>query len=324
MAMNPMQRRARNSFLMGFLVALIIMALVVFGLLQRIKKQNDEMEALLSKQTSVLVASDDLESGEVVTFVDNFTTETVQTTVDPTTVISSEDFEAKDENGEFLYNEDGTTVAKEMIMKVNVPKGTIVTKDMLVESGEETQDSDRIAEFNMILLPSQMKNGDYIDIRLTLPSGQDYIVLTKKKVLGCTASSVWLKLQEDEILRLNNAIVESYYIIGSKLYALPYTEPGLQVAATPTYIESDDVVKLMNTDPNVTETARRALSDRYYALSEVRTNQISSAIANSVETEEQKGNIVQGKLSNEIEAIKSARQSFVESLEGTDDVGFKK
>ena len=37
MAMNPMQRRARNSFLIGFLVALIIMAVVVFLLLYQIK-----------------------------------------------------------------------------------------------------------------------------------------------------------------------------------------------------------------------------------------------------------------------------------------------
>ena len=37
MAMNPMQRRARNSFLIGFLLALVIMALVVIFLLNQMK-----------------------------------------------------------------------------------------------------------------------------------------------------------------------------------------------------------------------------------------------------------------------------------------------
>ena len=44
MAVNPMQRRARNSFLIGFLVALIIMALVVVFLLTRIKALNDAIK----------------------------------------------------------------------------------------------------------------------------------------------------------------------------------------------------------------------------------------------------------------------------------------
>ena len=37
MAINPMQRKARNSFLIGFLVALVIMAVVVFILIYQIK-----------------------------------------------------------------------------------------------------------------------------------------------------------------------------------------------------------------------------------------------------------------------------------------------
>ena len=67
MAVNPMQRRARNSFLIGFLVALIIMALVVLLLLYKIKNLNEAKEALESKQRTVLVATADLKSGEEVT-----------------------------------------------------------------------------------------------------------------------------------------------------------------------------------------------------------------------------------------------------------------
>ena len=76
MAVNPMQRRARNSFLICFLVALIIMALVVLLLLYKIKNLKEEKEALESKQRTVLVATADLKSGEEVT-MDSFKTEVV-------------------------------------------------------------------------------------------------------------------------------------------------------------------------------------------------------------------------------------------------------
>ena len=175
MAMNPMQRRARNSFLVGFLVALIIMALLVFLLLYKIKGLNEAKQELESQFITVYVASEDLESGQVITLEDNFVMENVKTSLDESQVISSDDFLYIDEDGNI------TEEPKEMMMKVNVPSGTIVTKDMIVESGEQTTDSQRIQEFNMILLPSQLKNGDYIDIRYQLPNGQDFIVLSKKK-----------------------------------------------------------------------------------------------------------------------------------------------
>ena len=116
MAVNPMQRRARNSFLIGFLVALIIMALVVLLLLYRIKSLNEAKEALESKQSEVYVAATDLKSGDEVTMA-SFKRETVQTTMDQTQIISSTDFEFIDEEtGELIekYAEDGTPIEKKI------------------------------------------------------------------------------------------------------------------------------------------------------------------------------------------------------------------
>ena len=260
MAINPMQRRARNSFFIGFLVALIIMACVVLFLLYQIKSINEAKEALEALQKQVYVAADDLESGQELSFYDDFKTEIVQTTMDTSLIISQDDFEFKDEEtGEVIekYNEDGVQIYKNLVMKVNVPAGSIVTRDMVVESGNETTDTQRIQEYNMIVLPSQLKNGDYVDIRLSLPTGQDYIVLAKKKVLGTTQTGLWLKLDETEILMMNNAIVESYIIPGSKLYATQYPEAGVQEAAVPTYNVSGAVLDLINSDPNISETARQ-------------------------------------------------------------------
>lgn len=324
MAMNPMQRRARNSFLIGFLVALIVMAIVVVLLLQKMKSINEAKEALEQLQKSVYVAMDDLESGQIVTLEDNFMMEKVQSTVDNTEIINEDDFKLTDEDGNILLNENDEEISKEVMMKINVPKGTIVTKDMIVATDEETADSERLAEYNMILLPSHLKNGDYIDIRLSLPTGQDYIVISKKRVYGTTEQSVWLKLNEEEILTLNNAIVESYIIQGAKLYSLPYTESGMQIAATTTYVPSADVVRMISDSPNITDDAKSALASKLNLMSTVRAEQIAPALSKAEEDGIVPGAAVETGVSEEIEKIKSARQEYVSELEGTEDVGYSR
>lgn len=318
MAMNPMQRRSRNSFFIGFLVALIIMALVVAFLLMKMKAINEEKEALLQKQITVYVAASDLESGQVVTLDENFMMSTVQTTLDQSQIISEEDFQVLGEDGLPVYNDDGSTKQKEVVVKVNVPAGAIVTKDMIADSGDENTDSDRIQEFNMISLPSQLKNGDYVDVRMSIPNGQDYIVLAKKKVLGTTSTSVWFKLNELEMQLLSSAIVESYYYTGSKLYAVPYTEPGMQEAAIPTYPVKQDVLRQIRNNPNILNDIREEYERTYQ--SEDRVTYFETPL--SLIPEEDKNSMVSAGNSDEREAIKSAREEFVSSLEGTEDIGY--
>ena len=320
MAMNPMQRRARNSFLIGFLVALVIMAVVVFILLYQIKEIKAAKEKIEALQKTVLVAGTDLKSGASIT-IDSFQNATVQSTVAADQIISSTDFEFTNEAGEMVekIDENGNPIQKEMIMKIDVPAGTIVTKDMIAEIDDQVTDTQRIQEYNMIVLPSQLANGDYIDIRISLPNGQDYIVLSKKKVLGTTSKSLWLKLNEEELLTLNNAIVESYTITGSKLYAIEFVEPGLQDKAVPTYAVSAAVLTLINTDPNITEEAKQGLWARYN--SENRVNYFEPAIAPNIDNQ---GALVSAGVASDVEEIKTARQSYVESLEGTEEVGYSR
>lgn len=320
MAMNPMQRRARNSFLIGFLVALIIMAVVVFILLFQIKTVKDAKEKLESLQKNVMVAGADLKSGQAVTMND-FKSATVQTTVNNAEIVASIDFEFTDNNGEpqTRIDEDGNEIKKTMVMKIDVPAGTIVTKDMIVESDDQITDTQRVQELNMLILPSQLVNGDYIDIRLSMPNGQDYIVLSKKKVLGTNSTSVWLKLDERDILVLNNAIVEAYTITGAKLYAIQYTEPGLQAEPVATYNVSGAVLDLINANPNITEEARNNLWANYKA--DVRRTYFETELQKYSENQ---GALVSAGNAEEVEKIKSAREEFVESLEGSEDIGYSR
>lgn len=322
MAMNPMQRRARNSFLIGFLVALVIMALVVILLLYKIQGLNKDFEKLKALQKKVYVASDYIQSGTEVT-LDSFKMDTVQTTVTPEELITSDDFEFMDEKtGEIVlkYDSDGNPIQKKMMVKTNVPAGTIITKDMLEELDDQTTADQRIQEYNMILLPTLLTNGDYIDIRLQLPEGEDYIVVSKKKVIYTDETTIWIKMSEDEILTLGNAIVEAYTIVGSKLYATTYTEAGRQEAAQPTYAVSQAVMNLINTNPNVRAEAREGLWARYRDQEQVeqRNNHINKALESYYDGMKES---VEAGLQEEITKRQEGRTEYVESLEGTGSVG---
>ena len=247
MAMNPMQRRSMNMFLLGILITAAIMAVVVAMLVKQVKGLNQQILALQKLQSSAYVAAKDLESGQNVDFEDNFSYDVVQTTLSPDELITESDFYEKTENGDPLYGEDGEQIKKKVMFKTRVPAGSIITKDMIVNQDDPVTSTDRIQEYGMISLPSHLVNGDYIDIRIALTNGQDYIILSKKKVLGCTSTSIWLKVNEAEMQILNSAIIESYMISGAKLNALGYIEPGMQTATTPSYTTRTETISLLDT-----------------------------------------------------------------------------
>ena len=240
MATNPMQRRARNSFLAGMLVTLILAVLVVAFLFYQIMNLKSDITNLKKVQTQAYVLTQDIESGTAVTS-DMFVTKTVITSVPASDIVSPA----------FFISDNDTE--KEYVAKINLPAGTIVTENMLIEKGNEVTNDMRLMEYNMILLPTQLVEGNFVDIRLSLPGGQSYIVVSKKYVEKANLDTIWMKMSEEEILTLGNAIVESYIIEGSKLEAVTYLEAGTQDAATVTYAVSEEVRAAIARNPNIKE-----------------------------------------------------------------------
>ena len=114
-------------------------------------------------------------------------------------------------------------------MKAN----TVITKDLISKSDNTVADDVRREEYNVFVLPMDLATGDYIDVRLMLPSGQNYIVVAKKEVTipniagADSEDTVWLNLREDEILSISSAIVDAARINGAKLYVTKYTALSL-------------------------------------------------------------------------------------------------
>lgn len=205
-----------------------------------------------------------------------------------------------------------------LIAKIDMESNTVLTLDMLSFGSIVTADV-RKQEFNTIILPTDLTTGDYVDIRLMLPNGQDFIVLSKKMVEfpivnGMESEeTIWLNLPEDEILTMDCAIVEAFRINGSKLYATKYTDPGMQEAAIPTYPISAETYELIKADPNVAERAEQELLKRYtQEFINIRNETINQELSKDENSEAN----VPGKMNESIVKTQEERRKYLQSLGG--------
>ena len=150
-----------------------------------------------------------------------------------------------------------------------------------------------------------------------MPDGTDYIVASHKEieipVIGemDSPNTISIQVTEEEIITISNAIVESYMVPGSVLYAARYVEPGLQDKATPTYLPSQKVKTLIDQNPNISEVAKKELNNRY--TNGTNRNNINDVINQN--SEDAADNVV-GKTEEEITLIQEERQQYLESLAG--------
>lgn len=143
-------------------------------------------------------------------------------------------------------------------VKITVSPNTIITESLLYEEGAVPDDL-RYREMGFIQLPGELKAKDVVDVRIQFPTGQDYILLSKKRIESLSPGVITATLDEAEILLLSSGIVDAY-LHKASIYALKYVEPYLQREAIPTYPPSDAVLQVIRKDPNIVEKAEHALT----------------------------------------------------------------
>ena len=355
MATNPMQRKARNSFLLGMLVMLIIAGLIIAFLVMQLMDKINKERTDAANMVNAYVLNQDVKSGQVIT-TDMLTLTPVNRTLVPSNATSDlsviENYALQDKEGNqittqynngnaimyitidnnryqvgqeentgnFYIERNGQREYLELdtvpiVAKVDMNANTLITTDLISRGDSVVQDDVRKQEYNVVILPIDLTTGDYIDIRLMLPNGQDFIVVSKKEVeipvVGDTDSldTIWVNLSEDEILHMSSAIVDAAKINGAKLYATKYTEPGMQNAATPTYVVSAESSALLQSDPNVLESAMEAIRNRYNVA--LRNDYINNVINSNAE---QADSNLQTNMEESITKSLETRQDYLDSL----------
>ena len=149
--------------------------------------------------------------------------------------------------------------------KIAVNPGTAITKNMVMD--EELIDSARDRDITLDRVTVGTQAGDYIDIRITMPYGDDYIVLSHKRVYALNENTIKLHLSELEWNIYQGALID-YYLnqqYGCTMYADRYVEPGLQQEAINFYAVPDNIAALLQKNPNIVDKVEAASLNEWRA-----------------------------------------------------------
>lgn len=144
------------------------------------------------------------------------------------------------------------------IAAVDIDEGMPMLKIMLQSTLEKGL---REEEYSCIQLMSNLVENDFVDVRIVYPNGENYSILSRKAVhnLSLENNTVFFHVNEEEIMRMSSAIVDTYIHPGTVLYVTRYIEDG-QTATIPNYEPSKAVMLAMSNDPNIIQTAAKKLN----------------------------------------------------------------
>ena len=303
MATNPMAKKARNSFLLG--AALMLIIAVIFIALIIVLIQRGTINLSKEKYAYAYKLTQDVEFGQT------FTAAMVEPVKVSENALPSDFIPSKIKDGKNWIDSGFYASGK---ARTHLSAGTIMASSLFYN--DEIDSDLRTVEYNMISLPTTLNVGEHIDIRFSLGNGTDFIVVSGKEVLGILGDTITLNLNESEILLMNSAIVEAYLTKTARLYAVQYIDYVIQTydsavtgddsdnrTVVGTYVPNNDVVDLIRSDPNIVNLAKTDFNSENRAL-------IQGQIASG---EEARTSLEAG-IKKQIEDAKKAREAYLNGL----------
>lgn len=200
--------------------------------------------------------------------------------------------------GQFVTNVMDIT---DKYFKIAVNPGTPILYNMVME--EELDDTLRDRDIVLDRKTVGLSVGDFIDIRITMPYGDDYVVISHKRVYAINDNTIKLYLTEYEWNVYQGALID-YFLnseYGCTIYADKYVEPGLQQDAIAFYAVPTNIAALLQKNPNIVDKTEAASLNEWRESIE----QLLVIFRDSEDTVDSDG----GKLSGGRSALNSAVES---------------
>lgn len=144
--------------------------------------------------------------------------------------------------------------------KVDLTAGTIISPDVVYD--EPLTDDLRLVDVVLNNIPVGLKPGSYVDVRITLPMGEDFVALSRKRVHSINAGVLKLVLSSKDIHTYNSMLIDSLVYPGTSLYAVEYLEGGAQRAADVYYPVATNILAIAQADPNLLEAIKADMLQR--------------------------------------------------------------
>lgn len=256
-------------------VLVVALGVTMFAFRTKSKKQqaqidslNQEVEDLQNNMEEVYVTSKDVKSGSTVEL------DSVTTTLLPSDSIPENAVTAEEDLTDKIY-------------KIGLKAGSYITTDMI--SDYKIHKNMRELDVVMDEIPVGLEEGDYVDIRISFPLGQDYIAMSHKKVLSITGNTVKLIVIEHDFYRYESMKTDLATYQSTKIYAVKYVEAGLQPNGKVYYPPTLEIIKQSILDPNMNSkdfmtmiNSRELLENQLAASKKVDKNQTVTETRNEI------------------------------------------
>lgn len=142
-------------------------------------------------------------------------------------------------------------------LKISLAKGAALSTDIVYE-GAGIADDERRVELRELELPQNLRENEFVDVRIVFPDGEDYLVIGHKRVYRMirddegTVSALQMRFLEEELLRYQAACVDTKTYQDTRLYAVRYTGE-FQPAAQVYYPVNRAVFRLLQWNPNIVD-----------------------------------------------------------------------
>lgn len=148
--------------------------------------------------------------------------------------------------------------------KTGLTAGTALSSDMVY--ADEITDDQRLLDVVVHNIPVGLKEGSFVDVRITLPKGEDFVAMAHKKVHTISGGVLKLVVTEKDIHTYNSMLIDSLIYPGTTLYAIEYLEGGIQSGADTYYPLSSNVLAIAQKDPNLLEAIKSDIVHRRDSL----------------------------------------------------------
>lgn len=138
---------------------------------------------------------------------------------------------------------------KGKITKIDLLPGAILETTMLMDY--ELKADDRELDIVLDEMPIGLEPGDYVDLRISFPLGQDFVVMVKKQVVAINSNTIKLIVNEEDVHHYESVKADKSLYQSTKLYTTKYVEYGLQPAAASYYPVTNEVLQTLIKDPNI-------------------------------------------------------------------------
>lgn len=269
-----------------------------------IDEQNTEIQNLEASLTDIgplttgFVVNRDVRAGEEITEdnIDDIVTE-VSVPSKLNLGLTSDDMNGSNtkivENRSDLLN---------MYFKIGLSEGTVVTVEDIVE----TKIDNTWRYFDLVIdeSPVGITAGDYIDVRISFPFGEDFIAMSHKKVEEINSGVIKIIVDEHDIMSYNSMLLDKALYGGVKIYAIKYVDGGAQAEAENFYPIQSNISEITVLDPNILDSVKQEMILKRQVL--------DNALGGTVDTKTEKE---LAKVQNEIEQSRNSASRDIASAQ---------